>query len=151
MTHMDTDLLAELIQKKQACLTHLRDMGRKQFELVCEGSITGVLDVLSLKQDVLSRLQSIERALDPFRGQDPLGRQWNSPQQRLQCAERLQQCETLLAEILAQDKQSEQEMTRRRDATAQQLQRIHHAGQTRGAYTAPTAQQGRRLDLSSEA
>lgn len=150
MARLETDLLDELIERKHECLVRLRDMGRKQFELVSEGSITGVLDVLSAKQDLIVRLQSIERALDRFRDQDPESRQWSSPERRGQCADRLQRCESLLAEILSQEKQSEQELVRRRDATAEQLQGLHRAGQARGAYAAPAAAQGYHLDLSSE-
>jgi hypothetical protein len=150
MTRLETDLLAELIERKHECLVRLRDIGRKQFELVSEGSITGVLDVLSAKQDVIARLHSIERALDPFRDQEPDSRRWSSPERRRRCGEWIERCETLLAEILAQEKQSEEELVRRRDATALQLQAVHRAGQARGAYTAPAARQGHHLDLSSE-
>jgi hypothetical protein len=146
---MDTDILHELIERKHECLVRLRDMGRKQYELVHEGSITGVLDVLSAKQEVINRLQVVERALEPFRDQDPSSRRWSSPERRQQCAERLKRCEALLAEILIQEKQSEQELSRRRDAAAEQLQGIHHASQARGAYTAPAVRQGGHVDLSS--
>lgn len=150
MNRLDTELLSALIDKKQECLVRLRDMGRRQYELVHEGCITGVLDVLSAKQDVLVRLQSIERALEPFRDQDPEARRWASPERRQRCAQQLQRCEELLAEIIAQERQSEQELVRRRDETAEQLQGIRAAGQARGAYITTPAPTTHQLDLSSE-
>ncbi len=150
MTESQTDLLSELIDRKYQCLAQLRDMGRRQFELVSEGSITGVLDVLSARQELLARLQSVERALDPFRDQDPDARRWRFPEKRRRCAEQLARCETLLAEILAQEKQSEQELTRRRDEVAHRLTGIHRAGQARGAYATSCTPETHQLDLSSE-
>lgn len=150
MTRLDTEVLSALIDKKHECLVCLRDMGRRQYELVHEGSITGVLDVLSAKQDVLVRLQSIERALDPFRHDDPEARQWSAPERRQLCAQQLQRCEELLGEILAQERQSEQELIRRRDETAEQLQGMHTAGHARGAYIRAAARTSHHLDLSSE-
>jgi hypothetical protein len=99
---------------------------------------------------MIGNLQQVERALDPFRGQDPGERLWRSADVRQACAGKLAQCESLLREILAGEKQSEGELTRRRDDTAKQLQGAHLAGQARGAYTT-TAQPGAsRIDLSSE-
>ncbi|NUQ62426.1 MAG: hypothetical protein HUU20_08050 [Pirellulales bacterium] len=146
-----TDLLSDLIDRKHQCLVELRDMGKRQYSLVNEGSITGLLDLLSAKQDVIARLQSVERALDPFRGQDPETRRWRSPESRRRCADQVKRCELLLAEILAQEKRSEQELVRRRDEAAEQLQGIHRAGQARGAYTSPAVSQPHELDLCSDA
>lgn len=146
----ETDLLADLIDRKHQCLAQLRDMGRRQCELINEGSISGLLDVLSAKQEVIARLQSVQRQLDPFRDQEPESRHWRSPGRRHACAEQVQRCECLLAEILAQEKRSELELTRRRDEAANQLQGIHHAGQARGAYIASTAFPTHQLDLSCD-
>jgi hypothetical protein len=150
MTALQTDLLAELIQRKHACLTQLRAMGRKQLSIVLEGSMTDLLDVLSAKQRVLADLQRVQRALEPFQGQDPDQRQWESPQRRQQCAEQLGQCEVLLREIVDQEKQSEQELVRRRDEAAAQLQEVHVASHARGAYASRTEYAFRQLDLTSE-
>ncbi len=146
----ETDLLSDLIDRKLQCLVQLRDMGRRQFELVEEGSITSLLDLLSAKQEVLARMQSIERRLDPFRDQDPDARRWRSPQKRRSCAEQVKRCERLLAETLAQEKRSEQELIRRRDEAAHQLQGIQHAGQACGAYAAAAAFSAHQLDLCSD-
>ncbi len=61
------------------------------------------------------------------------------------------ECETLLKEIVVQEKRCEETMVQRRDATVVQLQRLRAAGQAHGAYTARRrAPASSRLDLTSE-
>ncbi len=145
---LSTDLLGDLIRRKHNCLLHLRDLGARQLGLVRQGSMDELLDVLAAKQQLLVELQRIERGLDPFRGQDPEARAWRSPDDRQRCAEELARCDALLAEIMAQEKQSEQELIRRRDEAARRLQGAHTAAQARQAYAAgPPAPAG--LDLTS--
>ena len=93
MSALDTDLLSDLIQRKRSCLVQLRNMGEKQLELVHEGNITQLLELLAVKQHVLVQLQQVERQLDRFRGEDPQKRQWISPQKRQECAANLADCE----------------------------------------------------------
>lgn len=145
---LSTDLLGDLIRRKHTCLLHLRDLGLRQLGLVRQGSMDELLDVLAAKQHLLVELQRIERGLDPFRHEDPETRSWRSPEDRQRCAEELARCDSLLAEIMAQEKQSEQELIRRRDEAARRLQGVHTAAQAREAYAAcPTAPAG--LDLTS--
>jgi hypothetical protein len=55
-----------------------------------------------------------------------------------------------LAHIVAQEKQSEQELTRRRDEVAAQLSGAHTASQVRGAYLAQPRVGVGQLDLVSD-
>ncbi|HUT91792.1 MAG TPA: hypothetical protein VMY37_20020 [Thermoguttaceae bacterium] len=150
MTTLDTDLLAELIRGRRDRLTTLRDMGRKQLDFVKADQTTELLDLLAAKQRVLVELQGIERQLAPFRDQDPDQRRWRTTDQRQECARQLDECDTLLREIVTREKQSERELTRRRDDLAAQLQGMHLAGQARGAYTAQSRPAASRIDLTSE-
>jgi hypothetical protein len=150
MTKLETDILADLIRAKRACLVRVRDMGRRQLELIDGADMTGLLDLLSVKQQALTQLQRIERTLDPFRGQDPGQRIWRSPQERQNCAAQIQQCEALLAEIISQEKCGESALMRRRDEAAVRLQEVHLAGQARGAYSAQPHDAINQLDLLSE-
>ena len=150
MVTQETDKLTELIRRKRELLTNLRDMGRRQMELVCDGAMTQLLDVLSAKQRVLNELQRVEKGLDPFRGQDPENRRWRSAEARLECSRLLDECELLLRETVEQERQSEAAMTVRRDEAAVKLQGAHVAGLARGAYSAPNANTISQLDLSSE-
>jgi hypothetical protein len=150
MNEFETDLLAELVSRKRECLLQLRTMVGKQLELATDGSVAALLDILASKQRVIVRLQEVESALSPFRDQDPGQRRWRLPQVRDRCAGQLAECETLLKQILLEEKQSEGEMVRRRDETARQLQGAHQAGRARGAYTAESQSALRQIDLSSD-
>jgi hypothetical protein len=150
MPALETDILADLIRAKRSCLIELRDMGRRQLELIDGGDMTTLLDLLAAKQRTINQLQRIERALDPFRKQDAEARRWRTPQDRAACAEQLQHCESLLAEVLSQEKCSESALVRRRDETSARLQGAHLASQARGAYGAKPANALSQLDLLSE-
>lgn len=129
----DTEQLTRLIRQRHADLVGLRDLGRKQLELIDAGQMGPLLTLLAGKQRVLVDLQATE-TLDPFRQQDPAARSWPSAAERQQCARLAADCESLLAEIVAQDRQAEARMVRRRDETVQSLEHVHAAGAVRGAY-----------------
>jgi len=150
MADYETDRLADLIQRKLRCLERLSEMGGKQLEIVSKGSMAALLDVLAAKQRVLNELQQVERALDPFRRQDPPRRTWRSPEKRRQCAAMIDACEELLSRIVAQEKRSEHDLIVRRDEAADKLQKAHVAGRARQAYTERTTAGPSRIDLSSE-
>jgi hypothetical protein len=145
-----TEELSALVERKHACLRRLHEMGARQLDLVRGGEMTALLDVLAAKQRLIGELQQIERALDPFRGQPADARPWPTAEERRRCAERLAECQSLLAEIVQQEKQGESELTRRRDAVARQLHHAHVASQVRGAYHAATPRGASQLDLLSE-
>jgi hypothetical protein len=150
MPALETDLLGDLIRRKRSCLVQLRDMGGKQLELVRAGNITDLLELLAAKQHVLIRVQQVERQLDCFRGQDPQQRRWRTPEARQECAADLAECEGLLAQIMTQEKQSEQELIQRRDEAAAQLEGVHTASQARVAYLAQPPLAAGYLNLVSE-
>jgi hypothetical protein len=146
----ETDELAALVERKHGCLCRLRELGARQLELVRRDEMTALLDVLAAKQRLIGELQQIERGLDPFRGQRADTRPWRTPEERRRCAERLAECQSLLAEIVRQERQGESELARRRDAAARQLQGAHIASQARGAYHAATPRASSQLDLMSD-
>ena len=150
MPTFDTDTLAELIRSKRECLVRIRDLGRRQVELIEAVDMTGLLDLLAVKQRSLMKLQQIEKALDPFRDQDPDSRRWRTPELRHRCSRQLQECETLLSEIVGREKTAEETLSLRRDQAAQRLQGAHLAGQARQAYVPEVPSQLNQLDLLSE-
>jgi ADP-ribose pyrophosphatase YjhB (NUDIX family) len=118
--------------------------------LIDRQEMSQLLVLLSAKQELLSRLQVIERQLDPFRGQPPEQRQWSSPAGRSRCGQLLDRCEALLAEIVGQEKQSEQQLRTYRDEIGAQLAGANSAGRARHAYVAEQAVHVSQLDLTSE-
>lgn len=150
MTLTDTETLAELIRQKRDHLLTLRDLGKRQMEFVVDGDMGKLLDVLSAKQRVLNNLQHIERALDPFRDQDPETRTWQNVEARADCARMLDECEILLKETVEQERQSEAALTVRRDEAAVRLHGAHAAGRARGAYRDFGQSTISQIDLSSD-
>lgn len=150
MSDFETDWLGDLIRRKRSCLAQLLQLGMTQLELVRAGRINELLELLAAKQHVLTQVQQLERQLDRFRGEDPQKRRWRTPEARQACAADLADCERLLAQIMAQEKQSEQELVLRRDEAAARLAGVHSAGEARSAYTAQLQPAAGRLNLVSE-
>jgi hypothetical protein len=148
---LETELLAELIGQKQQVLEQLRELARRQTDLVGEGDMTKLLSVLAAKQSRLNELQAVERRLDPFRHQEPDSRQWPSPDDRQRARQAAERCEALLSEIVLLEKHSQSDLIRRRDEAAARLQGTHSAAVARSAYVASPPLASGQLDLSSEA
>ena len=147
----DTNILAALIQRKHECIVQLCALGQRQWTAIQDANMTQVLDVLALKQRVLTELQRMERLMEPYRHESPEERQWSTPELRERCAGQQQECEQMLQEIVQQEKVSEQEMIRRRDEAAARLEGFHQTRQVNDAYKAAPPEGVRRLDLSSDA
>ena len=150
MTGFETDVLGELIHQKHDLLDAIVRHGAKAAR-IGSGWKHGTLVGPTIGQTTgPSELQRIEFQLEPFRNQDPESRQWRTSDARQRCAQELAQCKLLFGEILVQEKQSEQELARRRDETAAQLQGVHRAAQARGAYTTAVQSGCSQLDLTSD-
>jgi hypothetical protein len=147
--HYETEQLAELIGARHEVLIQLRELSRRQLDLIGEADVDRLLVLLSAKQTLLGRLQRVDRQLDPFRRQDPESRQWRSPAHRERTRQMAQRCETLLGEIVLVEKQGESDLIRRRDEAAAHLEGVHRASRARQAYGA-AADAGGRLDLTSD-
>ncbi len=146
----ETDLLAELIGKKLAILEQLRDLSRRQSDLITDGEIQRLLTLLSAKQTLLAELQKIQKRLEPFRQQNPDARTWRNPADRQRCRQVAERCETLLGEIMLVEKQSEAEMARRRDDAVARLQNTHSSAEATRAYINTPTPSRSLFDLSSE-
>jgi FlgN protein len=131
-----TQRLIELIAGKHHVLLRLRELGRRQGELVASGDTTSLLKLLAVKQQVIASLQDLERELAPYYEESPERRSWRSPDERVRCAEQASECNQLLREIVGMEKSSAEKMATRRNEVAEQLQHVHAATQVRNAYEA---------------
>ena len=147
---MQTDLLAQLIERKQQVLSQLWQLSQRQLVLIAQGDLNGLLGLLAAKQKLLVVLQQVERELEPFRQQDPDRRVWRSPAIREQTRQRAEQCQKLLSEIIRVERECEAEVIQRRDSAATRLQGAHAAAQARQAYVGSGVVRSGQLDLSSE-
>src|SRR5690606_30539280 len=129
----DTQRLAELIGQKHDVLELMRDLARRQLELIAQNDMTKMMNVLAAKETALRRLLAIEKQLDPFRDHDPQARLWPDPESRRRCQAVAERCEALLAELMLIEKQSESNLRQRRDETAARLKGAESAGEARRA------------------
>lgn len=144
-----TDLLAELIAHKHRVLSALRDLGRRQAELIACSQLDLLLKLLSSKQRLLDELLSIDGRLAQFRNEDPETRRWRSRTDRTRCSELAVACERLLCQIVQQEQSSEQAMIKRRDDTAARIDDSHAAARVHGAYFSANQIAAASLDISS--
>lgn len=152
MTVHDTTRLADLVARKHACLMQLRELGRRQSDLIESGDMTQLLGLLAVKQRSIGALHELERQLDPYRAEEPSQRVWRLEAERVRCASLADQAARLLAEVLDLERRCEESLRRRRDEAAERLSVVQAAGAARGAYAESAADcvRASSLDLTSE-
>jgi flagellar FlgN protein len=134
--NQSTEQLAALIANKHEVLVQLRAVGARQTDLVASGEIASLLKLLAAKQQLITRLQDLERELKPHYAIDPEKRAWRSPEERARCASQADECNALLEEIVQLERQGAEKMNDRKNEVAQQLQQVHAAAHVRSAYQA---------------
>ncbi len=146
---LNTDQLAELIQIKRRILEQIRELTRRQPEIIEQSDLTQLMNILSVKGRLMNELQRTERLLDPFRSQDPDKRAWRTQADRDACREESKTCDLLLKEIMLVEKQCETELSNHRDQIQHRLHAAHDASQANQAY-ASSAPARRSLDICSD-
>ena len=150
-TLLTTDELSRFIQQKHDVLVQLHELARRQLAVIASEDTDRLLALLAVKQPLLNELQRLERALDPYRDQDPQQRQWRQAADRRHCQVIAERAAQLLKELLLLERQAELETIARRDHTATQLQAAGHAMAAKQAYsTAASFPAASQLDLMSE-
>jgi len=129
-----TARLAELIDARLACIRNVNALSRKQLELIKNKEMVDLTALLERKQKTFKLLEQVERALDPFRDEEPEDRVWESQQLREETAAKISECEELLRETFERDKESEEMLSESRDEAAQKLRGLAAAGPAKNAY-----------------
>ena len=148
--NMTTQHLTTLLERKHEFLTQLRDLGSRQLERIDAADMTTLMKVLSAKQRMLVDLQTVERELDPYRGESPEARTWPSPAARQHCAQLTTRCQLLFSEIVAQERDAESRLILQRDDAEHRLRGMHVAAGAHGAYQRENTVSTSSLDLSTE-
>jgi hypothetical protein len=134
MENLDTDRLALLAEQKLQLLEHLRELTLAQQALVSEQRVEELLTFLSRKNETLEDLRILQQEIAQFQDQQPEDRVWRSNDLRVRCRQNFRRCELLLAELLAMEETSMNELSQRRDLVAQQLQQYTTADAIHDAY-----------------
>jgi hypothetical protein len=144
-----TERLAALVRAKHDVLEQILALAETQKTVIAEEDMDRLLSILAAKQPLMSELGRLERALDPFRQEDPESRQWRTPADRRACQKWAERAAAMLATLMAIETECDALLRGRRDATARQLTAVGDAIAARRAYAVVGAAQ-RGLDLSSE-
>src|ERR1700745_2596279 len=112
---LPTKSLAELITRKRDVLRQLSDVGQRQRRIVEEGDTTTLLQLLAAKQTLISALQDLESEMGPFHAEDPESRIWPTSEDRARCAGEAAECNQLLEQVVALEKESADRMTARKN------------------------------------
>lgn len=145
-----TERLAKLIALKHDVLAQLHSLALRQLQVVADDEVDRLLSLLAEKQVLLTQLQRVEKALNPFREEDADARAWRSHEDRRHCQLVADRANALLAELLQLEKQAEAGLTVSRDNTSRELQAATSAFAARQAYVATPAAPHQGIDLMSE-
>lgn len=143
-----SDILEILKQRRTHC-RELLDLSRRQNRTIEASDYTGLLNILSHKQRILSRL-------DELKSRHPeLGKRWETLRDagptnvKRECDAVIAEIETILAELMRTEKDGADELSQRRDTTRRQLESIAqgiHINETYRDNVAPFSH--RFLDLN---
>lgn len=149
---LSTERLAHLVHQKSILVRELHKLVSKQQEMIRQQEID-LIPLLAVKQRVLETLGEVDRAMDPFRQQDPDSRYWKSTETRLACRQEADLCEDVFRQVLLMENECTLALQQQQQKNKEQLQGSVAAGQANRAYqqtqaSATTPQY--RLDLVSE-
>ena len=134
MSSLNTKHLATLISQRRRCLQQLRELGKRQDEMILASDMTALMQLLSAKQQLVTALQKIEVELRPYAEDDPEARVWESPAARESCAAEAAECRRLLEEVMEAEQRNHSQLALRRDDAAHQLRSVASNRQVRQAY-----------------
>ena len=145
-----TRQLAELVSKRLQVAEMLYEISERQADVVQSGDTTRLLRLLLAKQKLISRLEAIEQALEPFRRQSPEARRWASAEARDACRREAERSETLLAEVRKREIEATEQFTKRREELREALAALPAQHTAQRAYLDGHTPAPCRLDLKSE-
>ncbi|MFQ5734525.1 MAG: flagellar export chaperone FlgN, partial [Planctomycetaceae bacterium] len=140
--------VAEHLRTRREYCRALLDLSRRQRAFIAESNYSELMSVIGRKQRVLGRLDALKQ-------QDPaLVANWKSRRAELsaaarnRCEELLHETESILANLIAEEKTCTDELTRRRDETSRQLAETSSGRRAHRAYGTPQPDEHRYLDVN---
>ncbi len=141
---------AELIHRKEQLLLRLAPVSVRQLEIVRNGDVSLLVQLLGAKQQLMYDFETIERQLEPFKDLLPEQRVWSSEAERRKTGESVDRCAALLEEILRNDNMSIEELATRKDEVEEQLRKTRQGAQIHNGYAKQAKKSGiRHFDKKS--
>ena len=121
-------------EARRDCCRALLTLARKQQESIAAEDYTRLLALLAQKQRVLGALDALGRERPTLRDDWRRLRDGAPAAARGACERVLEESESLLAEVLAEERSSTDDLTRRRDETQRRLQELSAGTRAHEAY-----------------
>jgi len=133
-----SDILDYLQRRREFCRTLLELSGRQR-HFIAEGNYAELLSVVARKQRVLGRLEALKESQPESLRHWKQQRDHLEPALRKRCESLLKDIEDILKELLTEEQFCTETLTRRRDATQQQLEEISNGRSAHRAYGKETS------------
>jgi hypothetical protein len=127
------EILSVLKERREYCRELLK-LSRAQRRLIDLDNYAALLDVLGRKQRILGSLDSLSRRNPDFKQVWRNERDGIAPELREECEHVLAETEALFGELLEEETDSTEHLTRRRDDTRKQLQSVSQGPHVHAAY-----------------
>lgn len=128
-----SNILSVLNARRQHC-RNLLDLSKRQRTLIDASDYSQLLSILGQKQRLLGRLDEINKDYPDLKTRWKQVRDTGDAEWRDDCEHVLAETESLLAELIEEEQNSTDHLTRRRDATQKELQAVSQGARVHDAY-----------------
>lgn len=148
MSTLDASNILPVLQARRQHCRNLLELSRRQRNLIDASDYSQLLSILGQKQRLLGRLDELNKEHPDLKSQWKLIRTTADAEWRDDCEHVLAETESILAELIEEESQSTEHLSRKRDATQRELQSVSQGARVHDAYRdslAPSTH--RHLDL----
>jgi hypothetical protein len=128
-----SNMLTVLNARRQHCRS-LLDLSRRQRSLIDASDYSQLLSILGQKQRLLGRLDELNKEHPDLKSRWKQIRDAGDPDWRDDCEHVLAETESILAELIEEEEQSTDYLTRKRDATQKELHAVTEGSRVHDAY-----------------
>ncbi len=121
MNSLNTELLTDLVDRKLHLLLEIKHLTIEQMRLIEQDEVDALLAILNRKREAMDGLNFVQNELRPFQSQSPEDRKWKDDKTREACRGKVEQCDRLLAELIAMENSAVQTLSQERELVSQKL------------------------------
>jgi len=124
----------ELIRSEEELLKRLLLVSQRQLEIVEEGNVTLLMQLLGQWQQLWNEFELLEQQLAPYKGIPPERRVWKSAEERQLTESALNRCKELLEKIMENYEKGTPKLEEQRDVVKEQLDRVQRGRKVATVY-----------------
>lgn len=143
----ERDTTEHLRTRREYCRA-LLDLSRRQRAFIAERNYSELMSVIGRKQRVLGRLDALKQQHPTLVADWKSRRAGFSNEARNRCEELLRETESILADLIAEEKTCTDELTHHRDETSRQLAETSNGQRAHRAYGSEKPDEHRYLDIN---